>query len=126
MMQEDSRDFMSIQGHTMMSGSSQGHEYVYNGMQGEALECREETYLMEHGGSSPLQKYMDMGDHPLTINNYMSDDGGSVIDHQLVDLPTVVLDGLILVISTCDYSPWVLVDEFLVKPLGLNNANNTP
>jgi hypothetical protein len=81
---------------------------------------------VEHGDSSPLQQYMDLGDHPLSSNNYMSDDGGSVIDHQLVELPTVVPDGLRLVMSTCDYSPWVPVDEFLVKPLGLTNAYDTP
>jgi hypothetical protein len=56
----------------------------------------------------------------------MSDDGGSVIDHQFVELPTVVPDGLRLVRSPGDYSPWVSVDEFLVKPLGLTNAYDTP
>jgi hypothetical protein len=56
----------------------------------------------------------------------MSDDGGSVIDQQFVELPIVIPDGLRLVRSTCDYSPWVLVDEYLVKSLGLTNAYDTP
>jgi hypothetical protein len=37
----------------------------------------------------------------------MNDDGGRVIDQRFVELPTVVLDGWGLVMSTCDYSPWV-------------------
>jgi hypothetical protein len=41
------RDYMSMQGHTMMSGSSQRHAEV------DALDCREEMYLVEHGDSSP-------------------------------------------------------------------------
>jgi hypothetical protein len=49
MMQEDTRACMGIQGHTVMSGSPQGHAEVYSGIQGDALECREETYLVEHG-----------------------------------------------------------------------------
>ena len=73
---------MSIQGHMMMRGSSQGHAEVYNGIQGDALECREETYLVEHGDfrgerSSPLQQYMDLGDHILSSSSHMSDDRGS-------------------------------------------------
>jgi hypothetical protein len=81
---------------------------------------------MEHGDSFSLQQDIDLGDHILSSNNYMSDDGGSVINHQFVELPTVVHDSLRLVRSTCDYSPWVLGDEFLVKPLGLTNAYDTP
>jgi hypothetical protein len=44
----------------MMSGISQRHVDVYNGIQGGALDCREDTYLVEHGYSSPLQQYIDM------------------------------------------------------------------
>jgi hypothetical protein len=69
---------------------------------------------------------MDLEDHLHSSNNYMSDDGGSMIDHQFVELPTVVLDGLRLVMSTNHYSPWVQVNEFLVKPLGLTNAYDAP
>jgi hypothetical protein len=50
---------------------------VYSGIQGDALGCREETYLVEHGDSSPLRQHMDLGDHPLSSNNYLSDDGES-------------------------------------------------
>jgi hypothetical protein len=85
---------------------------------------------VEHGDlhgerSSPLQQYMDLGDHLLSSNNHMSDDRGSVIDHQYVESPTVVHDGMRLVWSPGDYSPWMSMDEFLVKPLGLTNAYDT-
>ena len=43
-----------MQGHTMMSGSSQIHMEVYSEIQGDALDYREEMYLVEHGDSSPL------------------------------------------------------------------------
>jgi hypothetical protein len=87
MMQEDTGACMSIQGHMMMRDSSQGHAEVYSGIQGDALDCREETYLVEHGDSSPLQQYIDLGDHLHSSNSYMSDDGGRVIDQQFVELP---------------------------------------
>jgi hypothetical protein len=48
-----------------------------------------------------------------------------VIDHRVVELPTVVPDGWILVMSTGDYSPWVPVDELLAKSLGLTKAYDT-
>jgi hypothetical protein len=83
--------------------------------------------LVEHGDlrgerSSPLQQHMDLGDYLLSSINHMSDDRGSVIDHQYVESPTDVHDGMRIVWSPSDYSPWVSVDEFLVKPLGLTNA----
>jgi hypothetical protein len=28
---------------------------MYSGTQGDVLDCREETHLVEHGDSSPLQ-----------------------------------------------------------------------
>jgi hypothetical protein len=48
-------DHMSMQGHIVMSGSSQRHIEVYSGIHGDTLDCREEMYLVEHGDSSPLQ-----------------------------------------------------------------------
>ena len=54
MMLEDTEACMSIQGHMMMRDSSQEHAEVYIGIQEDALGCREETYLVEHGDSSPL------------------------------------------------------------------------
>jgi hypothetical protein len=125
MLQEYTGDYMSMQGHTMMSGSSQRHVEVYSGIQGDALDCREETYLGEHGDSSPLQQYIDLGDHLHSSNRCMSDDGWRVIDQQFVELPTVVPDGWSLMMSTGDYSPWVPVDELLVKSLGLTKAYDT-
>jgi hypothetical protein len=72
-------DYMSMQGHTMMSVISQRHAEVYSGIQGDALDCREETYLVEHGDSSPLQQYIDLGDHLHSSNSCMSEDGWRVI-----------------------------------------------
>ena len=58
-----------------------------------------ETYLVEHGDccgerSSPLQWYMDLGDHIHSSNSHRSDDKGSVLDHQCVESPIVVHDGM--------------------------------
>jgi hypothetical protein len=116
---------MSIPGHMMMRVSSQGLAEVYSGIQGNALDCREETYLGEHGDSSLLQQYIVLDDHLHSSSNDMSDDGGRVIDQQSMELPTVVLDGWSLVMSTCDYSPWVPMDEILVKSLGLTKVYDT-
>jgi hypothetical protein len=55
----------------------------------------------------------------------MSDDGGRVIDQQFVELPTDVPNGWNLMTSTGDYSPWVPVDELLVKSLGLTKVYDT-
>jgi hypothetical protein len=52
----------------------------------------------------------------------MSDDGGRVIDQQIVELLTIVPDGWSLVTSIGNYSPWVQVGELLVKSLGLTKA----
>jgi len=69
---------------------------------------------------------MDLGYHIHSNNNHISDDRGtSVIDHQCVESPTVVHDGMRLVWSLGKYSPWMLVDNVLVKPLGLTNAYGT-
>ena len=89
------------------------------------LDCMEETHLVEHGDSSPLQQHIILGDHPHTKNNYMSDDGGRLIELQVVEIPTIVPDGWCSVMSTNDYLPWVLVDELLVKFLGLTKAYET-
>jgi hypothetical protein len=80
---------------------------------------------VEHGDSSPLQQYIVLGDHLLSSSSYMSDDGGRVIDQRFVELPTVVPDGWSLVRSTSNYSPWVPVDELLVKSLGLTKVYDT-
>jgi hypothetical protein len=117
--------YMSMQGHTVMSGNSQRHAEVYSGIQGDTLDCGEETYLVEHGDSSPLQQYIGMGDHLHSRNNCMSDDRWRVIDQQFVELQIVVPDGWSLVMSTGDHSPWVPVDELLVKSLGLTKVYDT-
>jgi hypothetical protein len=40
--------------HMMMRDSSQEHAEVYSGIQGDTLDCKEGTHLVEHGDSSPL------------------------------------------------------------------------
>jgi hypothetical protein len=70
------------------------------GFRGDALDCREETHLVEHGDSSPLQQHIVLGDHLHSSNNYMSDDGWRVIDQHFVELPPVVPDGWGSVMST--------------------------
>jgi hypothetical protein len=42
-----------------------------------------------------------------------------------VELLTVVPDGWSLVMSTDDYSPWVPMDELLVKSFGFNKVYDT-
>jgi hypothetical protein len=125
MLQVYTGDHMSMQGHTVMSGSLQRHTEVYNGIQGDALNGREEMYSVEHGDSSPLQQYTDLGDHLHRSNNYVSDDGWRMIDPQLVEIPTVVPDGWCLVMNTGDYLSWVPMDELLVKTFGLTKAYAT-
>jgi hypothetical protein len=48
-----------------------------------------------------------------------------MIEPQFVEIPTVVPDGWCSMMSTNHYLPWVLVDELLVKSLGLTKAYNT-
>jgi hypothetical protein len=91
-------------GHMMM-------REMYNGIHGDTLDGREETHLVEHGDSPPLQQHIVLGDHLHSSNNYLSDDEGRVIDQQFVELSTIVPDSW----SLGDYSPWVLMDELLVQ-----------
>jgi len=122
MMHEDIGACMTSEGNMMMRYTSQEHAKVYSGIQGDTLDYKDETYLMDHGGSSPLQQYIYLGNH---IHSSMNDDGWRVIDQQFVDLPIVVPDGWSLVMSTGDYSPWVLVDKLLVNSLELTKAYDT-
>jgi hypothetical protein len=125
MLQVYTRDHMSMQGHTMMSGSSQIHTEVYSGIQGDALDCKEEMYLVEHGDSSLLQQYTDIGYHLPRSINCMSDDGWRMIDPLFVEIPTFVPDGWCSMMSTGDYLPWVSMDELLVKSVRLTKAYDT-
>jgi hypothetical protein len=116
---------MSMQGHTVMSGSSQRHTELHCGIQGDTMDCKEEMYLVEHGYSSPLQHYTDLGYHLHHSNNFVSDDGWRMIDLRLVEVPTIVPYGWYSVMSTGDYLPWVPMDEILVKSFGLTKAYDT-
>jgi hypothetical protein len=125
MLQVYTGDHMSMQGLIVMSGNSQRHIEVYSGIHGDALDCREEMYLVEHGDSSPLQQYTDLGDHLHRSSSCGSDDGWRMIDPQFLEIPTIVSDGWCSIMSTDDYLPWVLVDEFLVKSLRLTKVYDT-
>jgi hypothetical protein len=57
---------------------------------------------------------VDHGDHILSSNGHMSD-----------ELPTVVHEDMRLVWNPGDYSPWMSMDELLVKSLGLTKAYDT-
>ena len=53
---------------------------MYGGIQVDALDCREETHLGEHGDASPLQQDIVLRDHLHNINSCMRDERWSVID----------------------------------------------
>jgi hypothetical protein len=125
MLQVYTGDHMSMQGHTVMSGSSQRHTELYSGIQGDALDCKAEMYLVEHGDSSPLQHYTDMGFHLHRSSSCVSDYGWRMIDPQLAEVPTVVPNGWCSVMSTNDYLPWVSMDEIFVKSFGLTKEYDT-
>jgi hypothetical protein len=116
---------MSIQEYTMVSYSTQRHTKMYGGFQREVLDCREETQLVEHGDTSPLQQHIVLRDHLNNINDCMRDEGWRVVDQQLEELPPVVPDYLGSVMNTCEYLPWVLVGEILVESLRLNKEYDT-
>jgi hypothetical protein len=59
-------------GHMMM-------REMYSGIHGDTLDGKEETHLVEHVDSSPLQHHIVLGDHLHNSRNYLSDDGGRVI-----------------------------------------------
>jgi hypothetical protein len=82
-------------------------------------------YLVEHGYSSLLQQYIDLGDHLHLSRNFMSDDGWRMIDPQFVEIPTIVPNGWFSVMSIDDYLPWVSMDGIFVKSLGLTKACDT-
>jgi hypothetical protein len=48
MQQEHTGDDMSMQGHTVMSDSSQRHVEICSQIQTNVLDCREETHLGEY------------------------------------------------------------------------------
>jgi hypothetical protein len=123
--QEYTGDYMSMQEHTVVSDSSQRHVEMCSGIQVYALDCREETHLVEHGDSSPLQLWIDLGDHLHSISSCMSDDGWRVVDQQFERLPPVVPDDCGSVMTTGEYLPWVLMDKLLVESLGLTKAYDT-
>jgi hypothetical protein len=91
----------------------------------DALDCREETHLVEHGDSPPLQQWINLGDHLHSISSCMSDDGWRLVDQQFEQLPPVVTVDWGSMMNTGEYLSWVPVDEILVESLGLTKAYDT-
>jgi hypothetical protein len=116
---------MIMQEHTVVSDSSQRHAEVYSGIHMNTLDCREETYLVEHEDLSPLQQYINPGDHLHSISNCMSDEGWRVVDQNFVELPPIVPDDWGSVMTTREYLSWVPVDEILVESLGSTKEYDT-
>jgi hypothetical protein len=76
---------------------------MYSGIQEDALDCREETHLVEHGDSSPLQQHIVLRDHLHSSRKYLSDDGGRVIDQQFEELSIDCTNSWGSVMTTCEY-----------------------
>jgi hypothetical protein len=98
---------------------------MYSGIQVDALDCREETHLVEHGYPSPLQQHIVLRDHLHSSSICRSDDGWRVIYHHFVELPPVVPNVWGSMMTTCEYLSWVSVDELLVESLGLTKVYDT-
>jgi len=122
MQQEYTGDDMSMQGHTMMSDSSQRQAKICCRIQMDVLDCKEETHLGEHVDASPLQQHIVMRDHLHSISSCMGDERWRVVDQQLEELIPVVLDDLDSVMTIGEYLSWISMDELLVESLGLTKA----
>jgi hypothetical protein len=72
-------DDMSMQGHTVMSDSSQRHAEIRNRIQMDIFDCREETHLGGHVDASPLQQHIVMRDHLHSISSCMGVRGGGCL-----------------------------------------------
>ena len=121
-LQEYTRDYMGMQEYTVVSDSTQRHAEVYGGIQRDVLDYREETHLVEHGDESPLQQHIVLRDHLHSISSCMRDEGWRVVDQQLEELLSVVLDGWDSMMTTGEYLSWISMDELLVESLGLTKA----
>jgi uncharacterized protein (UPF0261 family) len=116
---------MSMQENTVLSDSIQRHAEVYGGIQRDILHYKEETLLGEHGNASPLQQHIVLRDHLHSISSCMRDEGWRVVDQRLEELPLVLPDYWVSVMTTSEYLPWVSVDEILVESLELTKEYDT-
>jgi hypothetical protein len=69
-----------------------------------------------------LQHHIVRGDHRHRINSCMGDERYRLVDQQLEELLSVVLDDWESVMITGEYVPWIPWDEILVESLGLTKA----
>jgi hypothetical protein len=91
MQQQYTGDDMSMQGHTVMSDSSQRHAETCSQIQMDVLDCREETHLGEYADFTPLQQHIVMREHLHRISSCMGDERWRLVDQQLEELLPVVL-----------------------------------
>ena len=108
--------------HTVMSDSSQVHAKMYGGIQRGIVPCKEETHLGEHADATPLQQHLVMRYHLHHISSCMGDERWRLVEQQLEELLSVVLDGWDSVVSIGEYLSWIPMDELLVESLGLTQA----
>jgi hypothetical protein len=74
MQMEYTGDDMSMQGHTVISDSSQRHVEICSRIQMDVLDCREETHLGEHADVTHVQQHLVMRDHLHRISSCMGDE----------------------------------------------------
>jgi hypothetical protein len=122
MQHESAGDDMSMPEHTMMRDSSQSHAEMYGGIQRGIVPCREETYLGEHAGATPLQQHMVMRSHLHHFSSCLGDGRWRVVYQQLEELLPIVPDDWGLVMTTGEQLSWIQMDELLVESLGLTKA----
>jgi hypothetical protein len=63
-----------------------------------------------------------MREHLHRINNCMGGEGWRLVDQQLEELLSVVLDGWDSMMTTGKYLSWIPIDELLVESWGLAKA----
>jgi hypothetical protein len=86
------------------------------------LPCREETHLGEYADVTPLQQHIVTRAHLHCFSSCMGDGRWRLVDQQLEELLPVVLDDWDSMMTTGEYSSWILMDELLVESLGLTTT----
>ena len=95
---------------------------MYDGIQRGIVPCKEETHLGEYADVTLLQQHLVMRDHLHHISSCMGDERWRLVEQQLEELLSVVLDGWYSVMTTVEHRSWIPMDEILVESLGLTKA----
>jgi hypothetical protein len=74
MQQQYVGDDMSMQGHTVRSYSAQRHAEIYNQIQTDVWDCKEETHVGEYAYFTLLQQPIVMSEHLHQIRSHMRRD----------------------------------------------------